>query len=638
MTVTTSLDSLTPADGYRTIEDFFDVHLHRNVKLFSARNPVFEESIHEFLHRNQMQIARETGGSILFRIVSENNEIQRDGLIPATHSAGDYPFLRYRQYVPDKQWLLIIGVDALSLPCLAAHRLTEFSPVMIIEPDMAFLISYLLTHSYDSFLQLRQVYWFWGGQAFEQCLSDIDSHLEPYFITTQAFFPIVSRRFIEGRADLPIQQFTSTFQTKFAAKIKEIQSITDSFLSHYQNRPADNTQTVMIVEPSASCWMMIAEGLAWGFNQIGLRTVNHKVPYIHSSVTVHQMLQLLLEIRRMRPDILVAISHPSDLLVHGIGKVPIPRFAWYVDEPNHLMQFRHGPFDHIFYVWKDFAASLRTRGGHLAGELPIGGNPITYIRKNELACEVGFVGTVKNTNPIREKIPQSLLQQIDTVTDARLAEIKTPFSSLFKRFGLNANDLTALINILGPFIRKLEMNDKQVLLFFLDLECIRKRRTGLLCALHDYDLKIFGNPDWEELLRDTPIRHAFQHRGLISDECYNFYHTAVISINIHPLFPHDGPMSRDMDIPMCDGFLLSDLHLHAGERMQEFFAPETEITLYKTAADLTEKIGYYLDHAEERKSITQAAKKRIMKDHSYIQRARRILAYQQNLSTSLPIV
>ena len=60
--------------------------------------------------------------------------------------------------------------------------------------------------------------------------------------------------------------------------------------------------------------------------------------------------------------------------------------------------------------------------------------------------------------------------------------------------------------------------------------------------------------------------------------------------------------------------------------MEEFFKPGSEIALFKNEMDLPEKVKHYLARPEERKSITEAAKARIHRDHHYTKRVERMLS------------
>jgi spore maturation protein CgeB len=166
------------------------------------------------------------------------------------------------------------------------------------------------------------------------------------------------------------------------------------------------------------------------------------------------------------------------------------------------------------------------------------------------------------------------------------------------------------------------------------LECNRVRRFSLMLALRGFDLKIFGASEWMGLVKGTTIEKAYQGKGLLHHECYDFYRSATISLSIHPLFLHSSPNIREYDIPMCGGFVLSDVGMHAGPEIRSYFEPDQEIALFETGEQLMEKVQYYLDRPEERKRITRAAQERIRREHTYKHRMQTMLdAFQRYRSS-----
>ena len=73
---------------------------------------------------------------------------------------------------------------------------------------------------------------------------------------------------------------------------------------------------------------------------------------------------------------------------------------------------------------------------------------------------------------------------------------------------------------------------------------------------------------------------------------------------------------RDFEVPMSGGFYMVEYM----EELEEFFEVGKEIVCYSDAADLAEKIKYYLAHEQERTQIQQAGYARCLKDHTWQKR------------------
>ncbi len=73
---------------------------------------------------------------------------------------------------------------------------------------------------------------------------------------------------------------------------------------------------------------------------------------------------------------------------------------------------------------------------------------------------------------------------------------------------------------------------------------------------------------------------------------------------------------RDFEVPGCGGFLLT----RASPEIGRYFDIDREIVCYHDAADLADKIRYYLTHDEEREAIAAAGYRRVLAEHTYAHR------------------
>lgn len=83
-----------------------------------------------------------------------------------------------------------------------------------------------------------------------------------------------------------------------------------------------------------------------------------------------------------------------------------------------------------------------------------------------------------------------------------------------------------------------------------------------------------------------------------------------------------GLPERCYGIPACGGFLLSDERAHAAD---DFIAGE-EIAMFKGLDDCLQKILHYREASDERRGIAERAYRRVLKEHTYVRRAERLLA------------
>jgi len=79
---------------------------------------------------------------------------------------------------------------------------------------------------------------------------------------------------------------------------------------------------------------------------------------------------------------------------------------------------------------------------------------------------------------------------------------------------------------------------------------------------------------------------------------------------------------RNFEVPACRGFLISG----PARGLEEFFEIGREVVVYNDLDDLADKIVYYLADDDEREAIAEAGYERTIRNHTYEQRFRQILA------------
>jgi spore maturation protein CgeB len=82
-----------------------------------------------------------------------------------------------------------------------------------------------------------------------------------------------------------------------------------------------------------------------------------------------------------------------------------------------------------------------------------------------------------------------------------------------------------------------------------------------------------------------------------------------------------GMTERSFGVPGCGGFLLSEERVH----LKDNFDIATETATYAGIEECRQNILYYLSHEEERKRIMASAHKRVMQEHTYLDRARTLV-------------
>ncbi len=153
-------------------------------------------------------------------------------------------------------------------------------------------------------------------------------------------------------------------------------------------------------------------------------------------------------------------------------------------------------------------------------------------------------------------------------------------------------------------------------------------RRSFLTGLLDFDMKIWGS-EWD---LNSPLSKCIRKSGewIETDDIVKIFNAAKININLHSSAYHNGidPYGdfvnpRTFEIAACEGFQLVD---HRSE-MSGLFKIGEEIVCFENLGDLRQKVKYYLDNPEERKSIAILGKERVMREHTYEQRFEEMLKF-----------
>ena len=152
----------------------------------------------------------------------------------------------------------------------------------------------------------------------------------------------------------------------------------------------------------------------------------------------------------------------------------------------------------------------------------------------------------------------------------------------------------------------------------------------------DYDLRIYGQ-DWDwwdrtlgwiqrggQYLNISSLAKIRQPKLNLTDEA-SIYASSVVSINVHEEYQrkYGGDCNeRTFKIPLCGGFEVVDDVSCIGR----YFEDGKEMVIAKSVPEWKELVQYYLRHPEERLPIIEAGRQKVLKEHTYHNRAKQMIA------------
>jgi spore maturation protein CgeB len=135
-------------------------------------------------------------------------------------------------------------------------------------------------------------------------------------------------------------------------------------------------------------------------------------------------------------------------------------------------------------------------------------------------------------------------------------------------------------------------------------------------------LVIYGDKGWDKLLScDGLLRPPVNYFTELPD----VYRGTTININCTSLQMKTAVNQRVFDVPACGGFLLSDYQ----EDMDIFFEVGTEAVCFRSNEEAVSLASHYLEHDAERKRLSDAARRRVLAEHTYEKRMAELVAEMQ---------
>lgn len=286
------------------------------------------------------------------------------------------------------------------------------------------------------------------------------------------------------------------------------------------------------------------------------------------------------------------------------------------DKTNYL-EFRGMGVKHIWYL--PLAVDTERMDALLGAPEKAGRRKVAQDPEmQKYRGDVAFVGSLYERNSydkIKNRLPEYLRGYFDAVMEAQLnisgANIVEPMlttnilEQLQEYFQLEKSE--------GSF-SDLGLIFQTTVLGFKIAE-IERRRALIELSKH-YRVNVYSNSDVSDLLR-------IQYCGSVDywSEMPKVFRMSKINLNFTIPNIKSGIPLRIWDVLGCGGFLLTNYQAE----IPYYFKEGEDLVCFDGLEDLCEKVGYYLEHEEERKRIAWNGYRKVREKHSYIERIRIIL-------------
>ena len=237
---------------------------------------------------------------------------------------------------------------------------------------------------------------------------------------------------------------------------------------------------------------------------------------------------------------------------------------------------------------------------------------VTAKEHKRYDCDISFVGSLYSEkcryNEIEKDLPDYIRGYVDGLINAQLNvygynfiedSISDDFAKEFKKYAA-----------WEPLGEDYEEDIKGIAAdTYIGYKCTEQERIRTLAAISEH----FDMDLWT--LSDTSmLPKVHNHGGADSNTMMpQIIKCSKINLNMTNRPIKTGLPLRIFDLMGAGGFVISNYQAE----IPEIFIPDEDIVLYDGIPDLLDKIGYYLEHDEERKQIAKKGYEKVKMYHSY---------------------
>ncbi|WP_419787544.1 CgeB family protein [Pseudodesulfovibrio sp.] len=347
--------------------------------------------------------------------------------------------------------------------------------------------------------------------------------------------------------------------------------------------------------------------------------------------------ELLKAVVEFRPDFVLTVNHlgmdRQGRLAGLLDEVGVPLASWFVDNPHLILhEYDHPGADNTVLFTFDAGNLdiLRAKGFENVHYLPLATDPKRF-RVNSgtegapktWSTDVSFVGN-SMTKPVAETLALAELP----------SKLRGEYQAAAHRFGASgALSATDFLNSNEPEWARLHgslssTERRLALESLLTWEATRQYRLECVRQTLPFNPIIVGDEGWKTELGDATGWHHLPRLDYYAD-LPRFYPCSKINFNCTSRQMIGAVNQRVFDVPACGGFLLTDYR----EQMEDLFDLKSEAVTYHCAEEIPDLIGSLLGDNQRRRRIAEAARRRILAEHTYNQRVATLLAVMRQTFT-----
>ncbi|MCM0756446.1 glycosyltransferase [Desulfovibrio aminophilus] len=336
---------------------------------------------------------------------------------------------------------------------------------------------------------------------------------------------------------------------------------------------------------------------------------------------------LLTAIAEFRPDMLFTVNHfgfdRGGTLAGLLERLRLPAASWFVDNAAlnlALFEQARSPWILVCTHDADDAERLEAEGFPHVLHLPLATDPGIFHpsapRRPGWDFDASFVGDSKAVL-VGERLktgrfPRPLLRGYRR---AAASFLEDPDGDVQRHLKIRHPDLAAQVAAL-PEAERRSWYESLVL-----REAGRLYRFRCLEGLLPLHPAVAGDRHWRRALRRDREWTWLGRLDYYAD-LPALYLASRVNFNCTSTQMRGAPNQRIFDVPACGGFLLTDQR----EQVAALFEPEREVAFFREPGEIGEAAGRWLADEPGRLRLAQAARERVLAEHTYAHRLRTLFA------------
>lgn len=351
----------------------------------------------------------------------------------------------------------------------------------------------------------------------------------------------------------------------------------------------------------------------------------------------YNLRKILEKLKAFQPDFIFSIGgHGQDIegtFSQMYAILGIPYVTWFVDEPPLVDGWgnKYCPDNSLFLIFDEaYVADLQALGFSSVEVLPLGTNTKRWSievdghdNKPFVVENISFVGKLA-TDQI-EYLIANLKNYWPELGSKIISKVVNDFVNHTNKgieWALDKNLSTngRVLSCPSEVARKLANS-------LIERKASLERRVSHVSELLSLGLAVYGSDEWKYYIDPKYLRETIDYYGQQIRDIYRF---SKINLNISKFQLQTTVNQRVFDVPAANGFLLTDFR----PKLEDFFVIDKEVICFENKEELKRKAIYYLEHEKKRLQIIERAKERILKEHDYSMRIKKLLLWVARLRCS----